>query len=147
MYIVVKDSKIINAFNENEIDLEKVKELHPDCKVFNKQLGIIAPNAQDLLRVYRSDVVLKPRAIISVNKKHIDADGEEEVTIDVCLKGLQESEVIEQITLDINGAAIPVKINENAGRISIASKVPGLHIISILHPKDVIHLKGGFIAK
>lgn len=147
MFIVVKESQIINCFRESETTIEKIQEIYPDCQTITKQMGIIASSATNLLRVYGSDVVLKPRVEIVVDKDTIIADGEEEVNIFVSIKGLQEDEIVNEIILEIDGVAAPVSLYNGSGSISIASKVAGMHLIDIASPKDVIYLKGGFVSE
>jgi hypothetical protein len=145
MYVVVKDEKLIDAFSHYTSDKQSVESAYPDCQVVETDLFFGESAILSVARFYQGKIVLKPTTVISLDKQFIKADGEDEIRILVRLMHCQPEEIISSVTLDIDGARIPVKLSGNQGAVRVSTRTSGLHIIRI-EGDDFCKMEAGFEA-
>jgi hypothetical protein len=137
MYVVVKDNKIIDAFDHFSYDKARIQASYPGCEVLETDLYYGESVLLSLARLYNKQVVLKPTVRFQLDKSFIKADGDEEIRLAVQLVCCQPGEFFESIKLDIDGASVTVALNENQGQVILSTKVRGLHRIKVADDRFV----------
>jgi len=132
MYVVVQDNKIIKAFDGNTHTLSEIESQYPGLEIKKSSLVVPPDEAPTLLRLFKKRVVSKVSAVIDIDKNEVFADGNSEVLVTVTLFGLQPEERIKTVVVDIDGAEIITDIDQNnKGQLIFATKIKGLHIITV----------------
>lgn len=145
MYVLVRRNEIIDAFEESLVQESDLRTRYPDCEVLQTDLTLPTQVFRAVTRMYNGRVTRKPTVVLTPDKPSIKPDGEDEVSIKIEIFDTQPDEVINEITLDVDGVKTNVPIVNNEGMFKFATTQPDIIIISVDDP-DVCTSKVGITA-
>lgn len=140
--IVNNKGEIIEEFHE----YNNIRELRDGERILEAPFELPIGVLRDVARVYKGQIVPKMVVEITLNKKIVRADGEDEIMVSVELLDRQPDEIISSVTLDIEGAKIPVQIENDKGSMVFSTTKKGVFTITA-DMENVICLKRWFEAK
>jgi len=140
--IVNNKGEIIEEFHE----YNNIRELRDGERILEAPFELPIGTLRDVARIYKGQIVPKMVVEITLNKKIVRADGEDEITVSVELLDRQPDEIISSVTLDIEGAKIPVQIENDKGGMVFSTTKKGVFTITA-DMENVICLKRWFEAK
>ena len=140
--IVNNKGEIIEEFHE----YNNIRELRDGERILEAPFELPIGTLRDVARIYKGQIVPKMVVEITLNKKIVRADGEDEITVSVELLDRQPDEIISSVTLDIEGAKIPVQIENDKGGMVFSTTKKGIFTITA-DMENVICLKRWFEAK
>lgn len=134
---------IINAQDEIVAEFHEynnIRKLSDGERVLEANFSLPMGMLKQVARVYHGEIVPKLVIEITLDKKVLRADGKDEVLLAVELIDRQPDEMISCITLDIEGAKLPVEIKDDKGSIIFSTTKKGVFIIKA-DMENVICLK------
>jgi hypothetical protein len=137
MFAIVNDrDEIVAEFDE----YNNIRELNDNERILETNISVPVGMLSQVVRVYNDKLV--PKLVIEIlpNKRIIQADGVDEIELTVELLDRQPDEIVDSVILDIEGAKIPVKINNDKGSVKFSTTNKGVFIIKA-DREDVICLK------